>query len=309
MALEFYQIILIIFIGILVGISISFVGQTGQGVVLPIVLIITGDVFIAIAINLLNDFITSAFVSISYLRKKQFKLKKEIWIIMIIAICVSFIGVLILMTTPLSSVYSWVIPIFIMCLGVLFMKNGFPTIETVRNIAHKLSQKFSRNKNNEEIDANELSDQLEKDFGKNDNDEIRGYIKLGTGLYYILSIFFGVYVGFNAGLFGGNSGLIFVLALVLLYGYPLKKGVGTALVLSMINGLFTFLMYQILGNMIKSQIYFDFEITLYLAIGAIASGLIFSNFVQKMSAKTMGRGIGIIIFTLGTISLIFFFLF
>ena len=228
---------------------------------------------------------------------------------MIIAICVSFIGVLILMTTPLSSVYNWVIPIFIMCLGVLFMKNGFPTIETVRNIARKLSQKFSKNKHSEEFDANQLSDQLEKDLGKNDKDEIRGYIKVGTGLYYILSIFFGVYVGFNAGLFGGNSGLIFVLALVLLYGYPLKKGVGTALVLSMINGLFTFLMYQILGNMIKGKIYFNFEITLYLAIGAIASGLIFSNFVQKMSAKTMGRGIGIIIFTLGTISLIFFFLF
>ena len=58
MSLELYQIILLVVIGALVGISISFVGQTGQGVVFPLVFLITGDVFLAIAINVLNDLIT-----------------------------------------------------------------------------------------------------------------------------------------------------------------------------------------------------------------------------------------------------------
>ena len=37
MTLEFYQIVILISIGALVGISISFIGQTGLGIVLPIV--------------------------------------------------------------------------------------------------------------------------------------------------------------------------------------------------------------------------------------------------------------------------------
>ena len=58
MALEIYQILILLSIGALVGISISFIGQTGLGIVLPIILLFTGDVFLAIAINLLNDLIT-----------------------------------------------------------------------------------------------------------------------------------------------------------------------------------------------------------------------------------------------------------
>ncbi len=77
MVLQIYQIVILISIGALVGISISFIGQTGLGIVLPIILLFTGDVFLAIAINLLNDLITSATVSIGYLRKKQFKIRSD----------------------------------------------------------------------------------------------------------------------------------------------------------------------------------------------------------------------------------------
>jgi len=233
--------------------------------------------------------------SIGYLRKKQFKLKKEIWIIIIIALFVSFIGVLILMTTPLSNAYSWFIPIFIMCLGIIFIKNGFPTTQTIRNIAKKLSGKFSK-KDEKQNDIDLPGNRKENNYGNYDDLQIQSYIKVGSGLYFALSILFGIYIGINAGLFGGNSGLIFVLALVMLYGYPLKKGVGTALILSMINGFFTFMMYQVMGIAIKGQTFFNLEISIYLAIGAVTSGLIFSIFIQKISAKTMGRGIGIIIF-------------
>jgi len=52
MVLEIYQIVILISIGALVGISISFIGQTGMGIVFPIILLFTGDVFLAIAINL-----------------------------------------------------------------------------------------------------------------------------------------------------------------------------------------------------------------------------------------------------------------
>jgi hypothetical protein len=306
MVLQIYQIIILISIGALVGISISFIGQTGLGIVLPIVLLFTGDVFLAIAINLLNDLITSATVSIGYLKKKQFKLRLDIFIIIIIGIVTTFFGVFILMTTPLGSIYGWFIPIFIMFLGFLFLKRGFPTSESVKKTVQNLSRKIMKRTKNEG-DLVELEKKIDLQLDS-ETDSIQGFISKGSRIYYILAIGFGLFVGVNSGLFGASSGLVFVLALVLIYGYPLKKGVGTALILSMIIGLCTFSFYQIFGITIKGRFFFDFELSFYLAIGSIISGIIASTYIQKLSAKTMGRAVGLVIFVLGSLSLTFFFI-
>jgi len=84
MPLDIFQILLLIGIGALVGISLSFAGQSGQGIVLPIILLLTGDVFLAIAINLLNDLITTTFISIKYIRNNQFQLHLNIFIILML---------------------------------------------------------------------------------------------------------------------------------------------------------------------------------------------------------------------------------
>ena len=306
MVLQIYQIIILISIGALVGISISFIGQTGLGIVLPIVLLFTGDVFLAIAINLLNDLITSATVSIGYLKKKQFKLRLDIFIIIIIGIVTTFFGVFILMTTPLGSIYGWFIPIFIIFLGFLFLKRGFPTSESVKKTVQNLSRKIMKRTKNEG-DLVELEKKIDLQLDS-ETDSIQGFISKGSRIYYILAIGFGLFVGVNSGLFGASSGLVFVLALVIIYGYPLKKGVGTALILSMIIGLCTFSFYQIFGITIKGRFFFDFELSFYLAIGSIISGIIASTYIQKLSAKTMGRAVGLVIFVLGSLSLTFFFI-
>ena len=305
MALEIYQIVVLISIGALVGISISFIGQTGLGIVLPIILLLTGDVFLAIAVNLLNDLITSVAVSIGYFRKKQFKVRIDTFMMMLIAVCVSFFGVLILMTTPLGNVFGWFIPLFTIILGITFLKRGFPTHESVKKMAQNLARKTLRGKNEEELA--QLDEKIDEQFDS-ETDTIQGFISTGSKLFYLLAIFFGIFIGLNSGLFGGSSGLIFVLALVILYGYPLKKGVGTALILSMIISSFTFVFYQILGITIKGQFFLNFELSLWLAIGSIISGIIASTYVQKLSAKTMGRAVGFVISVLGALALVFYFI-
>jgi uncharacterized membrane protein YfcA len=305
-ALEIYQIAILISIGALVGISISFIGQTGLGIVFPIILLFTGDVFLAIAINLLNDLITAAAVSIGYLRKKQLIIRVDIFIIMIIAVFISFFGVFTLMTSPLGSVFGWVIPIFTMILGLTFLKRGFPTYESVKKMAQNMVRKtVKRGKSEEELA--ELNKKIDEQL-TSETDNIQGFISRGSRLFYLLTIVFGIFIGLNSGLFGASSGLFFVLALVILYGYPLKKGVGTALILSIIIGLCTFSFYQIFGITIKGRFFFDFELSFYLAIGSIISGIIASTYIQKLSAKTMGRAVGFIIFILGALSLAFYFI-
>jgi uncharacterized membrane protein YfcA len=306
LSLEIYQIIILLLIGALVGISISFVGQTGQGIVLPIVLLLTGNAFLAIAINLLNDLITSAIVSIGYIRKGEFKVRKDTLIIIVVAMLISLVGVFILLTTPIGNIYGWLIPLFITILGITFLYRGFPTKETLKKTANKLSHKFV--KKNHNIKTFKQKEVKFKEEIPIKEEHIQSFIPTGSRLFYILALVFGVFIGINSGLFGANSGFIFVLALVIIYGYPIKKGVGTALILSVIMCLGTFLIYQILGIMIKGQFFFDLEISIYLAIGSIITGIIASVYVQRLSAKTMGRGVGLVIFTLGIISLIFYFI-
>jgi uncharacterized membrane protein YfcA len=306
MVLEIYQIVILISIGALVGISISFIGQTGLGIVLPVVLLITGDVFLAIAVNLLNDLITSTTVSINYLRKKQFKIRLDIFIIIIIGIVSTFFGVYILMTTPLGSIYGWFIPVFIMCLGLAFLKRGFPTYESVKKMSQNLVRKTLKKTTSEE-DIKALEKKFEEQL-VSEADSIQGFISKGSRFYYILAFGFGLFIGVNSGLFGASSGLVFVLALVIIYGYPLKKGVGTALILSIIISFCTFIFYQIFGLLIKGEFYFNFEISIYIAIGSIITGIITSTTIQKLSAKTMGRAVGLVIFVLGSLSLTFYFI-
>ncbi len=62
MPLDPFVIVILIIAGSSVGLSMSFIGQTGSGIVIPIVFILTGDIFLAIVINLLNDLIAASAV-------------------------------------------------------------------------------------------------------------------------------------------------------------------------------------------------------------------------------------------------------
>ena len=305
MALELYQIILLLIVGAFVGIGMSFVGQTGQGVVMPIVLLFTGNVFLAIAINLLNDLITAGTVSITYIRAKEFKLRKDTIFLIIIALIIAFGGVLILFSTSLRNIYGWFIPLFITILGIIFLIRGFPTADNLKKIIKNLSMKALSKEPN--IDPIEISQTIESKFDS--KDQIKGLIPTNSKVYYYLSLGFGAFMGINSGLFGGSSGMIIVIALILIYGYPLKKGVGTALILSVIVSGFTFIIYQALGITILTRIFYNLEISLFLAIGSITFGVLSSLFIQNLSAKVMGRSMGAVIATLGVISLVFYILF
>lgn len=306
MSLEIYQIVLLLLIGALVGISISFIGQTGQGVVFPLIFLITGDVFLAIAVNVLNDMITAASASVIYVKNKQFKIRKDIMLLIVIAILVSFFGVFILMTTPLGTMFGWFIPLFIICLGLVFLKRGFPTKDTVKNFVQKLSTRALRKKG-DEIELEKLQQKIDRQIDS-DSNEIQGIIPPNSRIFYILALAFGIFMGINSGMFGGNSGLIIVLALIILYGYPLKKGVGTALILSIFISISTFIIYQVLGISIRGQFYFNLELSLYLAIGSVITSFLSSIFIQKLSAKVLGRLMGLVMVLLGIISFVFFLL-
>ncbi|MFW9772692.1 MAG: sulfite exporter TauE/SafE family protein [Candidatus Thorarchaeota archaeon] len=303
MALEIYQIFILLIIGALVGIGMCFIGQTGQGLVMPIVLMLTGDVFLTIAINLLNDLITAFAVSVGYIRKREYKFQKNIFILILIALVFTFIGVFILMLTPIGNIYGWFIPLFIIFLGLIFIKSGYTTTERLKKMVRNIYKRFLKVEIEEQID---ILSQKNKTNAK--TIEIEEVIPSGSRLYFIVAIVFGLLLGINSGLFGANSGLIIVLALIILYGYPIKKSIGTALILSIIVSLITFTLYQILGVSFRGTFYINFEISLFLAIGSVITGILTSTYIQSLSAKRMGRAMGIVMASLGCIAFVFYLL-
>lgn len=303
MALEIYQIFILLIIGALVGIGMCFIGQTGQGLVMPIVLMLTGDVFLTIAINLLNDLITAFAVSVGYIRKREYKFQKNIFILILIALVFTFIGVFILMLTPIGNIYGWFIPLFIIFLGLIFIKSGYTTTERLKRMVRNIYKRFLKVEIEEQID---ILSQKNKTNAK--AIEIEEVIPSGSRLYFIVAIVFGLLLGINSGLFGANSGLIIVLALIILYGYPIKKSIGTALILSIIVSLITFTLYQILGVSFRGTFYINFEISLFLAIGSVITGILTSTYIQSLSAKRMGRAMGIVMASLGCIAFVFYLL-
>jgi len=306
MNLEIYEILILITIGGLVGIGMSFMGQTGQGLVMPMILMLTGDAFLAISVNLLNDLIAAVAVSIGYIRKGEYKLQANTLIVIILALIFTCIGVYILMVTPLESIYGWFIPAFIICLGLVFIKSGYATTERLKTILRKIYNRFLKD-NEKEATLFDINHKT------NDNEivktnEIQEVIPYGSKLFYIISVVFGFFLGINSGMFGANSGMIIVLALIILYGYPIKKGIGTALILSIIVSIFTFILFQVFGALIKGTNYFNLEITVFLACGSVITGFLTSTYIQRLSAKTMGRAMGIVMVILGTTALTFYFI-
>ena len=212
------------------------------------------------------------------------------------------------MTTPLGSVFGWALPAFLIILGFGIFRAGFPTSESLKKTVLKLTKRIMKNKYDDAKLA-ELEQQINEQVDSDDDDEIKGVFDQSSKIFYILAIIFGIYVGINSGMFGANSGFIITLILVMLYGYPLKKGVGTALLLSICLCVFTFLIYQVLGGVFKpGQSFFNLEITLFLGIGSVITALIMPLYIQKLSPKTMGKAMGIIIIILGLTCLVFFFI-
>jgi len=306
MELELWQIVILIITGAIVGVSMSFIGQTGSGVVIPVVFLITNDILLAIAINILNDTIAASIVSINYIKNKNYKIRKDNFILIIVSILVSILSVYILITTDLSKAYGIILPVFFIILGIGIYRKGFPTTDSVKQIIHNITERFFKGKKTQQ----ELDD-LEKNLDEQlllGDEVFQGIIPTNSRLFYILAICLGAFLGLNAGLFGASGGFIIVIVLVILYGYPLKKAIGAGLLLSILICLSTFIIFQILGFYFKSRFYFDWTISFYLAIGAIIMGLIMSKYVQRLSAKAMGMGMGATMIILGVFTLIIFFM-
>ena len=95
----------------------------------------------------------------------------------------------------------------------------------------------------------------------------------------------GLFVGLVTGLLGAGGGFLIIPALVLFLKLPMKKAVGTSLLIIAINSLFGFLFSL-------KQFDFDWTILIIFTILAIAGMFIGSKLAEKISSSALRKGFG-----------------
>jgi uncharacterized membrane protein YfcA len=104
-----------------------------------------------------------------------------------------------------------------------------------------------------------------------------------TQSHFMAVIFVGLVVGIVTGIVGAGGGFLIIPALVLLVGLPMKRAVGTSLMVIAINSLIGFV-----GDLeIVKEINFPFLIVLsLLAIGGVFFGTYLSRFIRGKNLKS-----------------------
>ena len=125
----------------------------------------------------------------------------------------------------------------------------------------------------------------------------QGIMKL-TVKEIMISLFFGLTIGFGTGFFGSGGGMMMLIVFTAMLGYGRKAAVGTSTFIMT----FTALIAAVSHILIEPTILF--ECWNYLLI-SIVTATIFSlasaKFANKVNAVVVGRVTGIILFSLGSV--------
>lgn len=103
---------------------------------------------------------------------------------------------------------------------------------------------------------------------------------------------YGVGIGFITGLLGAGGGFILIPALVLLVGLPMKKAVGTSLLIIALNSLIGFL--GDIGN-----VSINWKLILTVAAIAIAGIILGGSLAKKIEGEKLKKGFGWFVLIMG----------
>ena len=106
----------------------------------------------------------------------------------------------------------------------------------------------------------------------------------------LLGLGFGI--GIISGLVGAGGGVMVLLTIIFILHYPMQQAVGTSTVIMAITALSSLLGYASQGNV-------DWKYGIWIALGAIISGFIGSNFANRIDEETLNKVVAWIFILLG----------
>lgn len=113
----------------------------------------------------------------------------------------------------------------------------------------------------------------------------------------LTAIAIGIGIGILSGIFGAGGGVMILLALVVILGYPMHMAVGTSTLIMAITAFSSDVGYFMHGHI-------DFFYGILLSIGAVTGGIIGSKYANKINDKLLSKILDIFFIIIGVIMLV-----
>lgn len=249
--------ILMIIIGLITGAITSLIGASGVTVVVPILTMIFGlTVHTAIGTSLLVDVIASLTVSYSYYKNGNIELKSGMWIALG-SLAGSQLGAMFASSMGEGSLGSS-FSIILVLTGIAMIRKK---AEGKKSLTEKLQEKLNFDTDRKKI---------------------------------IASLIIGVLIGIISGLFGAGGGVMILIALIVILGFTLHKGIGTSTLIMTITALSGTIGYAVRGNI-------DLKLGIFIGIGSIIGGYVGSRYANKINEAMLKKIVGIVFIALAFI--------
>ena len=244
---------IMVLIGLFAGTMIGLSGASGAAIMVSLLYLAVGfSIHESIGITLLANAIASLSVFLVYYRNKNVDFSPCIWLA-VGSIPGSQLGAFVGKLTPETQL-GGILGVAMVLIGILLWKKGVEREELVRKLSRILRIK------------NPITKKL-------------------------LSVAVGVWVGIMSGLLGASGGMWFLMVL-LLFGLPLHRSIGSAvLLMSMTAGCATVAHYMY-GNV-------NAIAGIIVGLGAMISGNISARFANRSTEKRLMKVIALVISILG----------
>ena len=113
----------------------------------------------------------------------------------------------------------------------------------------------------------------------------------------LTAVLIGIVIGIISGIFGAGGGVMILLALVIILGYPMHTAVGTSTLIMAITALSSDVGYFTHGHI-------NFLYGILLAIGAVIGGMLGSKYANKINDQKLAVFLDIFFIIIGIIMLV-----
>lgn len=254
-----YEILIMILAGWGAGIVTGLVGASAVVVVTPMLItFLNFNPYTAIGISLASDVVASSVSAYTYKKKGNINIKDGIYL-SIATVIAALIGSWISNFMSASALGG--------STGIVILLMGFSFMKTPLNKRLELFK-----------EKHDLSFWQERKT--------------------VSTIFFGTLIGLMTGIFGAGGGMMILMVLAFIFGYPVHMAVGTSVLIMTFSALSGSISHFILEQHIPIK---DIIIT---GIGAYLGAIMASAYANKISEEKLSKVIGFVFIILGLISVL-----
>ncbi|MGD2201032.1 MAG: sulfite exporter TauE/SafE family protein [Candidatus Bathyarchaeota archaeon] len=243
-------------LGLASGLVMSLVGASAVMVIVPgLTIVLSYEMHRAIGVSLLVDVLASLAVGYAYLKQGNVDLRHGFWIAL-----GSIAG------AQLGAGATVVIPNFFLAISYgIWMVGAGATIWR------------------KGLDRTKIADRFYK------------YVQFESRSKRIItSIFLGILIGLNCGVFGAGGGVLIMLVLMFVLDFPIHSAIGTSTIIMAITATSATVGYTMRGNI-------DLWASAILSAGTILGGVSGARFANERSEKTLSKVVGGIFMVLGVV--------